>query len=136
MDISDIAVELVVDRLSEDGNGQRKMFTDFVSLTSPPRRSDVEWINLNNPREYQRVKRELYGEQEGHCNGCRKHFEMRNFEIDHIWPKGKDGGNYRHNLQLLCGGCNKEKGTKSMEYLRRRLAERNRFISERIAMED
>lgn len=56
------------------------------------------------------IKNTLYGRQEGACNGCRKYFEYRHMEVDHIVPKFKGGRDDDSNLQLLCGHCNKVKG--------------------------
>ncbi len=51
------------------------------------------------------------------CNGCAKSFDSVNFEIDHIIPKSKGGGDYYENFQLLCGNCNRARGNRPMEVL-------------------
>ena len=38
-------------------------------------------------------------------------FPFRNFEIDHVIPRAKGGPDHIDNLQLLCGACNRAKGT-------------------------
>ena len=49
------------------------------------------------------------------CNGCNLQFPYKIFEIDHIQPKSKGGGDNIENLQLLCNHCNRRKRDKSME---------------------
>ena len=54
---------------------------------------------------------------------CGEVFKLRNLEIDHRTPQSRyyeingteQGLHDRDNLQLLCGTCNREKGTKTME---------------------
>ncbi|MDR0926324.1 MAG: HNH endonuclease, partial [Ignavibacteria bacterium] len=69
-------------------------------------------------------KERLYKEQNGKCNGCDKDFSILNLEIDHIIPKAKGGGDYYENYQLLCGHCNKIKGSRPMEYLLEKIKRR------------
>ena len=64
---------------------------------------------------YRTHKQTLYGQQEGHCFGCRTLFDIRNLTIDHIVAQAKGGTDHIYNLQLLCGACNSMKGTKSQE---------------------
>ena len=35
-------------------------------------------------------------------------------EVDHILPKSRGGTDHPDNLQLLCSGCNRSKGNKTM----------------------
>ena len=64
------------------------------------------------------------------CNAIiwRNEYGNRNseygWEIDHIIPKAKGGGDYLENFQLLCGNCNRMKGDRTMEYLRMKLKKR------------
>ncbi len=115
-DIEEKAVDILVERLSDDAG----MFSDFVHTTTPPQRTDVERIEPTLP-----IKQRLYKEQEGHCNGCLTEYQIKDFEIDHIIPKSKGGGNYYENYQLLCGHCNRTKSNKPMEYLLAKVARIN-----------
>ena len=116
VDVSDVAVELVTDRLSRDGD-QYVLFKDFVALKTPPVRTDLEKSSLGKKE----MKKKLFGEQAGLCNGCKKTFDYVNLEMDHIIPRNKHGGNHPQNMQLLCGSCNRIKGDRPMEYLKLRL---------------
>ena len=73
----------------------------------------------------QQVIDRLYAEQDGCCKACDIRFSKRNLTLDHIVPRGKGGPDIPANLQLLCGACNSEKGTRSMAHylaIRRRRA--------------
>jgi site-specific DNA-methyltransferase (adenine-specific) len=98
-----------MDRL-KDASG---LFDDFINTQLVPQRTDIK-IELPTPS----IKERLYKEQTGLCKGCRTKFDIRHFEIDHIIPKSKGGGDYYENYQLLCGSCNRIKGDRPMEYLR------------------
>ncbi|NBB80981.1 MAG: hypothetical protein GVY36_16305 [Verrucomicrobia bacterium] len=62
-----------------------------------------------------KLRRQLYGEQEGKCAECGKDLEEAQheqgspFELDHIVPFSLGGGNERSNMQLLCRECNNSK---------------------------
>ena len=55
---------------------------DFHHRTDIPVRSGV----VVRPKDY---KHTLYGQQEGHCTGCRTHFDFRHFHVDHIIPRSQ-----------------------------------------------
>jgi len=74
----------------------------------------------------------LYKEQAGKCNTCGREFEIWDFEIDHIVPKSKGGGDYYENYQLLCGSCNRIKSDRPMEYLRLKIETRERMMKTKI----
>ena len=110
IDISPMAVRLVRHRLYREV----PLFTqDAIDRTDVPRRSDL----VDEIREFQNDKHVLYGQQEGHCNGCGGMFEFRNLEVDHVVPRAKGGSDHISNYQLLCGFCNRTKGTGSQEEL-------------------
>ena len=111
IDLSEKAVQLVNHRL------RREMGDLFHwGLVTPrddtPRRTDID-----APKNYRQNSHVLYGEQEGHCAGCKTHFEFRHLEVDHIIPVSRGGPDHIENLQLLCGHCNRVKGNRPMEYL-------------------
>ena len=108
IDISPKAVELVIERIEE----KQGMYKDIIPRKDMPQRTDIG--KLPNPRIY---FKQLYGNQEGYCNGCEKHYEPNICEVDHIIAKSKGGTDHVDNLQMLCRPCNMKKGNKSMEYL-------------------
>ena len=108
IDIESQAAELLVQRLSEDGG----MFKDFIHTDKIPHRTDIK---IEKPSVS--IKERLFKAQKGACKGCAKQFDAVNFEIDHIIPKSKGGGDYYENFQLLCGNCNRVKGDRPMEEL-------------------
>ena len=110
IDISSLAVKLVRRRLRQEV----PLFTqDAIDRSDVPRRTDL----IDEVREYQNDKHVLYGQQEGHCNGCGGTFEFRNLEVDHVVPRAKGGSDHISNYQLLCGFCNRRKGTGSQAEL-------------------
>lgn len=114
IDISSKAYEMVQERLYRE-SGMDK-FTKGAGVII--HRTDIPKRAGQRSRD---VKHTLYGRQAGDCNGCGHHFEYRHFEVDHIIPKAKGGQDDDSNLQLLCGSCNRIKGSNTMSYLRVRL---------------
>ena len=114
IDVSAKAIELVVERIKED----QGLFRDIIARTDIPKRADLGDIPRYNAPEN---KTRLYGEQEGDCNGCGEHFQMRHLEVDHIIAETSGGTDHIENLQLLCGHCNRVKGDRGQEYLISRL---------------
>ena len=114
IDIAPKAADLVKSRMRDELG----LFYDGAHRIDIPRRTDLGKLPpYNSPAN----KRQLYGEQEGHCAGCDTHFETRHLEVDHIIARGKGGTDHIENLQLLCGSCNRIKGDRGMEYLRVKL---------------
>jgi len=123
IDIEKQAVKVLTDRLSDDAG----LFKDFTATDQIPKRSDLKEVLPS-----QSVKQRLYKQQNGKCNACGREFEIWDFEIDHIIPKSKGGGDYCENYQLLCGSCNKIKGDRPMEYLRLKIETRERMMKNKI----
>ena len=125
IDISSKAADLVKDRMHRELG----MFFKGAHRDDIPERTDIGKLIRYNA---ERNKRLLYGEQGGYCNGCEHHFELRNFDVDHIIPRAKGGTDHISNLQLLCGACNSMKGTRSQEELLVRLTDKG-FIKRKMA---
>ena len=124
IDIEKNAANQVMERLSSDGG----LFKDFIHLTKPPVRTDVE---TQEPDK--KIKQNLYIKQESKCAGCFTEMELRHFHIDHIIPRAKGGGNYVENYQLLCGHCNSVKGDRPMEFLRFKISEREKLLRRQVS---
>ena len=67
-----------------------------------------------SPRRNMSVEREILVAKHGaRCEGCGLKLPVAHLEVDHIKPRKHGGGDHIRNLQLLCGPCNRIKGTKS-----------------------
>ena len=70
------------------------------------------------------VRRDLFAVQRGICPGCGIYLpHYLRFEVDHIVALADDGTTEQRNLQLLCGYCNRVKGTRGKEGYRLKMAE-------------
>ncbi len=107
IDLSALAVKLVDDRIAGDRGSMP--WGGALALTAPPVRTD-----LGDLPNYRTHRHRLYGEQEGVCGGCDTHFPFRVMEVDHILPRSRGGTDHADNLQLLCSGCNRSKGGRTM----------------------
>ncbi len=116
IDLSETAVRLVRDRLAGPEYGPLFERRWVVSRSDLPTRSDLG--PLPHPSTH---KTALYGEQGGNCQGCGQHFLLNNLEVDHIIARARGGTDEIGNLQLLCGHCNKVKGSRGMAYLKAKL---------------
>ena len=105
IDLSALAVKLVDGRIAED----RGLWGGATALTDAPKRTDLGALP-----NYRTHRHRLYGEQEGVCVGCETHFPFRVMDVDHILPRVKGGTDHPENLQLLCSGCNRSKGGRTM----------------------
>ena len=112
IDISPLAATLIAERMTKELG----LFGDVFHRKDIPVRS-------NQVVRSRDIKHELYGKQEGRCNGCMHDFRFRHMEVDHIVPTARGGPDTDDNLQLLCGHCNRVKGDRTMEYLIARLKE-------------
>ena len=118
IDLSPLAVKLVNTRIVEDRAATKDAkklpvvggsLFQATALTAPPARTD-----LGDLPNYRTHRHRLYGEQEGVCVGCDTHFPFRVMDADHILPRSRGGTDHPDNLQLLCSGCNRSKGGKTM----------------------
>ena len=107
IDLSPLAVKLVNERIAAD-RGELG-WGGATALTDPPRRTD-----LGDLPNYRTHRHRLYGEQEGVCAGCETHFPFRVMDVDHKLPRVKGSTDHPDNLQLLCSGCNRSKGGRTM----------------------
>ena len=105
IDLSPLATKLVNERIKSDN----PLFNGPIALDTPPQRTD-----LGKLPNYRTHRHRLYGEQEGICAGCDTHFPFRVMDVDHMLPRSKGGTDHPDNLQLLCSGCNRSKGGKTM----------------------
>ncbi len=125
IDVSKKAFDLVQERLIEEvigidavGNQDMLKRDNAVILREDiPQRTDITDIDLSYRSNKVETKHTLYDRQEGVCSGCKLKFEYRHFEIDHIVPVSKGGGDNIENLQLLCNHCNRIKSSNAMSYL-------------------
>ena len=107
IDLSPLAVKLVDKRIAEDRGDAP--WGGAITPEGPPVRTD-----LGDLPNYRTHRHRLYGEQEGVCRGCETHFPFRVMDVDHIMPRVKGGTDHPDNLQLLCSGCNRSKGGRTM----------------------
>ncbi len=109
IDLSPLAIKLVDERIAED----RGLWGGATALTAPPKRTDLGDLPNYRTHRHRLCDRE-HGEQEGVCGGCETHFPFRVMDVDHMLPRSKGGTDHPDNLQLLCSGCNRSKGGRTM----------------------
>ena len=118
IDIETKATDLLIERLSDDAG----LFSDFVHRIDVPQRTDLKIEPITKT-----IKERLFQKQKEKCNACDVEMRIIDFEVDHIIPKMKGGGDYYENYQLLCSKCNRVKGDRPMEYLRTKIKSREKL---------
>ena len=117
IDIEENAAEILIQRLEE---ATTTMFKNFAHRKDIPKRTDIK----QEPPDKPSIKEHLFEVQKGLCNGCETKMDIWHFEVDHIVPKARGGGDYLENYQLLCANCNRIKGERPMEYLNQKIKRR------------
>ncbi len=129
IDIEEKARDLVVERLTDVAEAD-PLFKTWWKNDEPPvihRHDTPKRTDPEAPTRSRGIKRILFREQDGRCNGLCEDGEqgrklpMDIFDIDHIKPSSKGGPDIDENLQLLCPTCNSRKGNRTMT----KLLERN-----------
>lgn len=121
IDISSAAEDITKLRLGDEVDKQANLWNTYqdviVKREAPIRTDEIEDTPSRSLPSAQLHKRELYGRQEGRCNGCRYSLPFQNLTIDHILPQSKGGTDIITNLQLLCNHCNSVKGNRTHQEL-------------------
>lgn len=60
----------------------------------------------------EKMKQEVFAEQDGICIKCEEKFKIEDMQADHIKPWSKGGKTIKENCQMLCNNCNRKKSNK------------------------
>jgi 5-methylcytosine-specific restriction endonuclease McrA len=89
---------LVTRAMRQDDQVKRAMtIASQGRLATPPLRGSIS----ND------VKQLVWNRDRGACRACGSTAEL---QFDHVIPVARGGGSTEHNLQVLCGPCNRRKG--------------------------
>lgn len=104
------ALEQEVSRLMADDDVTKKSGIYQYVLEKAIGNNDPSVLNIRAFTDSQ--KRSAYTQQGGVCAYCRKKFDYKEMEGDHITPWRLGGKTEPQNLQMLCRDCNLRKGKK------------------------
>lgn len=107
-------------RSDAPGGSRPTVYTVLADYVPEQQATESEKTRLRR-----QLKRRLYGDQDGRCNGCGELFGIEVMELDHVVAKARGGSDKASNRQLLCGPCNRLKGTRSHDWLLDQLAARD-----------
>ncbi|MBQ9936485.1 MAG: DUF262 domain-containing protein [Lachnospiraceae bacterium] len=96
-----------VKRLQEDDEVQKKKGIYEYLLCKDLDPFAGKLLNLRTFSEKDKLS--AYSKQDGICPICKKHFEYKEMEGDHIKPWSKGGETVPENCQMLCKDCNGKK---------------------------
>lgn len=99
------SLEKEVDRLMQDADVTKKQGIYSYLIDGQERHLNIRAFD-------DRIKREVYEQQEGICPHCKKHFDIAGMEADHITPWHEGGQTVTENCQMLCKECNRRKSGK------------------------
>jgi len=100
--IDNDAIEAEVTRLMQDEDVTKKSGIYPYILTREERYLSIRAFSKNQIRE-------AYERQNGICVKCKKHFELKEMEADHIDPWNTGGKTTADNCQMLCKHDNRTK---------------------------
>jgi len=98
-------LEKKVAELMEDDDVTNKKGVYSYVLTGEEKRLNIRAFSVKQ-------KRETHERQKGICPHCKKHFELKEMEADHIQPWHEGGKTIAENCQMLCKPCNRAKAGK------------------------
>lgn len=95
-------LEKEIKQLMMDDDVTNKKGIYFYVLTRDEKHLSIRGFTENQ-------KRIAYERQSGICVKCKKHFELKDMQGDHIVPWSKGGKTIQENCQMLCQDCNRRK---------------------------